>query len=1272
MIRTRVHLHSLEERLAPSVSLVADINRDLAGAYYTRPLVAVNDTVLFRSNANGGEVWRSDGTPAGTGPAGPGVQIGDEYEGGKEFAGAFYFRGSDPIHGNELWRTDGTPQGTRLVRDTFAGPSSGAPEQFTVAGNTLYFVANRNQLWRSDGTTAGTFPIRRLGVNEPFDGIQDLAAAGNRIYIEVNGIHDSELWTSDGSYAGTHRVTNLFGAGGHFVWTLIGAANGAFYFSAAESDFIPRLWVTDGTAGGTKMVRDDLTVTDRAAVLGGKLYFVAADITSGPELWVTDGTANGTTPVKDIDPTGWAFPEDLVVQGSYLYFTADDGTTGRELWRTDGTADGTIRLADLIPGPASSDPESLTPTAGGLYFTASTPTAGKEVWVTDGTPEGTVLVADLEPGPDSSFPTWLVSTGDRAFWVGNTRADGSSLWVADPTGATMLSQVPAATENSFARAGVTIGGVHYFVANDGDHGREVWRTDGTNAGTWMLKDIFPGPGYSEAKSLTDVDGTLYFVAKSPGAGWELWASDGTTDGTRMVKDIERGTIWSGLTASLGKVFFTVNTAGEGIELWVSDGTADGTQLVKDIYPGPGNGLPDVPRKFIELNGYLYFAAQDPGHGWEIWRTDGTETGTTLVTDLPAPWTGLSDGIWRPDRVGDRIVFRAPHADSGGTIWGTDGTAGGTASLGLYPTFGIPADPVVLGDRLLLWAKGVTRPNGLWVTDGTPAGTTLVRPGPLRGRLEVAGGLAYFIPWNNQHELWRTDGTPAGTFRLRTFTRPVGGLVDFNGQLYFVGHDLMHGYGLWTTDGTTAGTRFVKDLGIGQPYLFRLGGALFIEVTRWFGTWPNSISEHTLWRSDGTEAGTHPIAPDQYVQEHFSLDIYYYQPFVVVGEINGVALFDLPNGLSGNELCRYDPIATQSDHFALEDKLRLDVPAATGLLANDTDGGQPLTAKLLTKPKSGWLTLRPDGSFTYQPFSRDFSGTDSFTYRADAAHDQSLPTTVTIDVDLVNQAPVAENDTAAGRAGSPVTVRVLANDADPDNDTLTIASFTQGTSGRVSKVGNTLVYTARTTGALTDTFSYTVRDQRGATATATVTVNLTAQPMPKVAAVGLFPGPGTGSINLVAPGRRALPFQRLSRIEVTFSADVSVTADDLRLIGADGGSYSLSGFSYDSARRTASWVIDGPAAATWADRLTVLIDGSAATGVTGPGGVPIGDWAKTVSLLVGDFNGDGVVTATDRIAVRNRFGPVSGLTRLFADVDGNGVVDGADADLVMANLGGRRV
>jgi hypothetical protein len=249
---------------------------------------------------------------------------------------------------------------------------------------------------------------------------------------------------------------------------------------------------------------------------------------------------------------------------------------------------------------------------------------------------------------------------------------------------------------------------------------------------------------------------------------------------------------------------------------------------------------------------------------------------------------------------------------------------------------------------------------------------------------------------------------------------------------------------------------------------------------------------------------------------------------------------------------------------------------------------------------------------------------------------------------------------------------LANDTDPDNDTLTIASFAQGASGRVSRVGNALVYTPRVAGALTDTFDYTVRDPRGATATATVTVTLTVQPPPRVTAVRLFPGPGTGSINLTSAGSLVLPFQKVTRIEVTFSGDVSVAADDLRLVGADGGWYALSGFAYDSARRTASWAIDGPTVATWADRLTVLIDASAATGVTSPAGVATGDWTRTVSLLVGDFDGDGLVTSADRAAVKSRSGIVAGARRLLADIDGNGIVDAADVALVTANLGTRKV
>src|SRR5262249_2970112 len=159
-------------------------------------------------------------------------------------------------------------------------------------------------------------------------------------------------------------------------------------------------------------------------------------------------------------------------------------------------------------------------------------------------------------------------------------------------------------------------------------------------------------------------------------------------------------------------------------------------------------------------------------------------------------------------------------------------------------------------------------------------------------------------------------------------------------------------------------------------------------------------------------------------------------------------------------------------------------------------------------------------------------------------EHSAPTNVTIDVDLVNQPPIAEDDAATGRAGTAVTIRVLSNDRDPDHDSLVVDSFTQGVNGSVKLIHNTLRYYPHIRGALTDSFTYSVRDSRGATATATVTVTLTTASVPKITAVRVFPGSSANFVDLVRPGKKVLPFGQLSRVEMTFSADVSISADDL--------------------------------------------------------------------------------------------------------------------------------
>src|SRR5262249_7365029 len=147
-------------------------------------------------------------------------------------------------------------------------------------------------------------------------------------------------------------------------------------------------------------------------------------------------------------------------------------------------------------------------------------------------------------------------------------------------------------------------------------------------------------------NLTDLNGTLFFTA-SDGNGTELWKSDGTAAGTTLVKDIFPGTHreygygnWrdvpnssfpSSLTAVNGTLFFSADDGANDTELWRSDGTAAGTVLVKDIFPGGRpfwNHFGSNPGNLSHVNGTLYFSANDGTNGTELWRSDGTAAGTT--------------------------------------------------------------------------------------------------------------------------------------------------------------------------------------------------------------------------------------------------------------------------------------------------------------------------------------------------------------------------------------------------------------------------------------------------------------------------------------------------------------------------------------------------------------------------------------------------------------------------------------------------------------------
>jgi ELWxxDGT repeat protein len=377
---------------------------------------------------------------------------------------------------------------------------------------------------------------------------------------------------------------------------------------------------------------------------GSTLFFAADDGVIGHELWRSDGTAAGTTLVKDINRgSGGSAPRVLTDVAGTLFFRANDGANGIELWRTDGTAAGTTLVKDINRGSGSSIPAGLTDVAGTLMFYADDGAHGAEPWRSDGTAKGTTLVKDINPGAGSSTPSGvpldLINVGGTLLFNPDDGTQGIELWRSDGTagGTTLVKDINPGAASS-APAGLTVvGGTVFFRAGDVEHGAELWRTDGTAAGTTLVKDIFPGGQPSEIEEITNVNGTAFFRAFDDifprGHGFELWRSDGTAAGTTLVKDIFPGSADNPgassnpeeLTAVGGILFFRAFDRPpfpqpSDWELWRSDGTANGTFQVKDINPGLQPSFPDL---LTNVNGTLFFNANDGALGKELWKVIAT-------------------------------------------------------------------------------------------------------------------------------------------------------------------------------------------------------------------------------------------------------------------------------------------------------------------------------------------------------------------------------------------------------------------------------------------------------------------------------------------------------------------------------------------------------------------------------------------------------------------------------------------------------------------------
>jgi ELWxxDGT repeat protein len=455
-----------------------------------------------------------------------------------DVAGTVFYWGNDGVHGAELWKSDGTSAGTALVKDINPGAASSNPAMLTPVGNILFFTADDGvhgrELWKSDGTEAGTvlvkdiFPGWRGSVswydNQP-NTTKAYAALGNEFYFAADdGTSGVELWKSDGTDAGTVLVRDLNTqssppSSNPEDLTPMG---GALYFRATGDVYGDRLWRSDGTSGGTSPVLGTATT-----VRPPDVYPILCYANPGVINWLSKLFYYCGFPVPPSATVGVTAPQHLTVVGNELFFAGYDRDHGNELWKSDGTNNGTVLVKDIVPGPDSAYYSDLTAVGGAMYMSVYEPTHGQELWKSDGTDAGTALVKDIytgsynnQPGsPNSSYPNHITDVGGIAFFTAYDPADGGQLWKSDGTEAGTVV-VKDIVGGSCCWEIINFAGKAFFTAADAPYQRKLWMSDGTDAGT-VIVDI-NGIGGSLPGFLTVSQGRLFFAGFTDANGGGLY------------------------------------------------------------------------------------------------------------------------------------------------------------------------------------------------------------------------------------------------------------------------------------------------------------------------------------------------------------------------------------------------------------------------------------------------------------------------------------------------------------------------------------------------------------------------------------------------------------------------------------------------------------------------------------------------------------------------------------------------------------------------------
>ncbi|MEM9290537.1 MAG: ELWxxDGT repeat protein [Acidobacteriota bacterium] len=660
------------------------------------------------------------------------------------------------------------------------------------------------------------------------------------------------------------------------------------------------------------------------------------------DLWVTDGTAEGTRLVfESLSETLSVGPQNLFAGPSdWVFFSAPSPGFGLEPWVSDGTAQGTRRLGDLCPGSCSSSPRGVAILGDEVLFSADAPDGRLALWLTDGTAGG---LRPLELGPIRSFALEdAVVVLDRVFLItrspSNVATQGwlHQLWVTDGTAAGTFALGGALPT---VQAGGRLLGLEglrdhvLFLTVTGGRTRQLWTSDGTVAGTEAVPaELSVGPAGDPLDPIVTANLGPWIVFMLPATNpegqsdCEVWFSDGTAAGTlrqarlrgadgepppdgefvrcpsRLARaDIVLANFPTGFAIPPSQIqaFFVFGSASTSWSLWTTD-SSDGVVKVKEL--GTAATGASLATSITSWRGRMYFyshrsvtggVADTPG----LWITNGTPEGTSEIQ----PFASTGSERYLPEQgigdFGNRLLLQGWDEASGRELWISDGSPEGTEPLanlvGRESVSSFPAGLARLGsaassgDAVVFVA---THPadgaeeesrRSLWASDGTTAGTRVQLLGPQQS---TPASLGDPVLTSAGLFLRRADSTADDSLLfssdLETFITVaefpiIEDPVAFGDLACFAAHDPALGVEPWCSDGSLDGTVSLGDLAPGlasppfggsdsavplssRPDAFVVAGDHLYFRTAPYLEDGDQLVPSALWRSDGTAAGTQRV------------------------------------------------------------------------------------------------------------------------------------------------------------------------------------------------------------------------------------------------------------------------------------------------------------------------------------------------------------------------------------------------------------------------------